>query len=152
MADHLQQQILDYVKTTLIAASIVGSGHVFLDRVDELQQSDLSALHIEGGDEDVIADTVGFPTINTRAYTFTVACVCGLAADAAKTARNLGASVEAALLASMTTFTANGKAQALYLSSSTETKDGAGAVPFFEVRQTWQAQYVTLGGTPDTPA
>lgn len=151
MADHLQQQILDYVQTTLTAAATSAGSNVFLDRVDELLQNNLPAIHIEGGDEDAQADSVNFPTVYTRLYSFTVAAVCGQATGAAKAARNLAKEVEAALLASTSTFTAGGKAQALILTGSTESKDGNGAVSLFEVRQSWTARYMTLGGTPDTP-
>jgi hypothetical protein len=149
MADHLQQQILDYVQATLIAAATAAASHVFLDRVDELMQIDLPALDIEGGDEDINADSVGFPALLERQYTFSVACVVGQASGSAKAARNLGKQVESALLASTTTFTAGGKAQALILTSSAESKDGNGSTSLFEVRQTWQARYMTLGGSPD---
>jgi hypothetical protein len=151
MADHLQQQILDYVQTTLASAATAAGSNVFLDRVDELLQANLPALHIEGGDEDVQPDSISFPTISTRTYSFSVACVVGQASGAAKAARNLGKQVEAALLASTTTFTAGGKAQSLVLTASSETKDGSGAVSLFEVRQQWQARYMTMGGSPDTP-
>ena len=39
----------------------------------------------------------------------------------------------------------------LVLAEGTERKDGAGTLPLFAVRQTWQAQYTTTGGTPDVP-
>ena len=87
MADHLQQQILEYVQTTLLAASTVAGAHVYLDRVDELMQSDLPALHIEGGDEDATPDSVDFPTYYTRTYGFTVSCIVGQATGAAKAAQ-----------------------------------------------------------------
>ena len=151
MADHLQQQILEYVQATLASAATAAGSNVFLDRVDELLQANLPAIHIEGGDEDAQADSISFPTIYTRLYSFSVACVCGQSTGAAKAARNLAKQAEAALLASLTTFTAAGKAQALVLTGSTESKDGSGAVSLFEVRQTWTARYMTLGGTPDTP-
>jgi hypothetical protein len=151
MADHLQQQILDYVQTTLTSAATAAGSNVFLDRVDELLQANLPALHIEGGDEDSQPDSINFPTIYTRLYNFSVACVVGQASGAAKAARNLAKQVEAALLASTTTFTAGGKCQALLLTGSTEVKDGSGSVSMFEVRQQWQARYMTLGGAPDVP-
>ena len=89
--------------------------------------------------------------IRDSIYTFSVACVVGQATGAAKAARNLAKQVEAALLASTTTFTAGGKCQALLLTASSEVKDGSGSVSMFEVRQQWQARYMTLSGTPDTP-
>lgn len=151
MADHLQQQILEHVQTTLAAAATAAGANVFLDRVDELQQTNLPALHIEGGDEDVQANSINFPTVLNRTYGFSVSCVVGQASGAAKAARNLAKQVEATLLASITTFTAAGKCQALLLTGSGEAKDGSGSVSMFEVRQQWQARYMTQGGTPDAP-
>ena len=151
MADHLQQQILEAVHTNLLGAATAAGSHVYLDRVDELLQADLPAIHIEGAGEECTPDSVSFPTVYNRIYRFTVACVCGQASGAAKAARNLGKQVEAAILASTSTATAGGLAEMLSLSASQESKDGNGATSFFEVRQSWQAQYITLGGTPDTP-
>lgn len=151
MADHLQQQILEAVQTNLLGAATAAASHVYLDRVDEIMQGDLPAIHIEGGDEEVTPDSLSFPTVYTRVYRFSVACICGQATGAAKAARNLAKQVEAALLASTSTATAGGKAQMLSLVASTEAKDGNGATSLFEVRQSWQAQYMTLGGAPDTP-
>lgn len=151
MADHLQQQILDAVQANLLGAATAAGSHVYLDRVDELMPLDLPAIHIEGLGEDATPDSLSFPTVYTRIYRFTVACVCGQASGAAKAARNMAKQVEAAILASTTTATAGGLAQMLSITGSTEAKDGNGATSFFEVRQTWQAQYMTLGGSPDTP-
>lgn len=151
MADHLQQQILEAVQTNLLGASTAAGSHVYLDKVDELQQADLPSIHIEGTGEDSTPDSLSFPTVYTRVYRFTVACVCGQASGAAKSARNLGKQVEAAILASTATATAGGLAQMLSLVASAEAKDGNGSTSLFEVRQSWQAQYMTLGGAPDTP-
>lgn len=151
MADHLQQQILDAVHTNLLGAATAAGSHVYIDRVDELLQADLPTIHIEGGGEESTPDSLSFPTVYTRFYRFTVACVCGQSSGAAKAARNLGKQVEAAILASTSTATAGGLAKMLTFTGSTEAKDGNGATSFFEVRQTWQAQYITLGGAPDTP-
>jgi hypothetical protein len=149
MADHLQQQILESVQATIATAATAAGSNVFLDRVDEVPQANLPAVHIEGGDEEALADSLGFPAVYNRTYSFSVACVCGQATGAAKAARNLAKQTEAAMLATVATFTAGGKAQALVLTGSSETKDGSGAVSLFEVRQQWQARYITLGGTPD---
>jgi hypothetical protein len=150
MADHLQQQILDYVKNTLTAAATAAAGNVFLDRVDELMQVDLPAIHIEGGDEEANLDSLDFPTVSRRTYNFTVCCICGQASGAAKAARNLAGQVESALLASTTTFTAGGAAGSLGLFGSVESKDANASVALFEVRQNWQASYATFSGAPDT--
>lgn len=151
MADHLQQQLLDAYKATLIAASTAAGSNVFLDRVDEVPQASLPALHIEGQGETIESTSVDWSQIQERAYTFTVSCVTGLATGAAAAARNLGKQVEQALFAAQATSTASGKAKALRLEGSTEGKDGGAATSLYLVRQTWVVTYITLSGAPDTP-
>lgn len=151
MADHLQQQLLDAYKATLIAAATAAGSNVFLDRVDEVPQASLPALHIEGQGETIESTSVDWSQIQERAYTFTVSCVTGLAMGAAAAARNLGKQVEQALFAAQATSTASGKAKALRLEGSTEGKDGSAATSLYLVRQTWVVTYITLSGAPDTP-
>jgi hypothetical protein len=151
MADHLQQQILEAVQANLIAAGTAAGSRVFLDRVDEITQAELPAFHIEGVGEDDQADSLNFPTVYTRQYRFTVAALVHQSTGSAKAARNLGQNAEVALLATLAGYTASGKAKALQLLGSNENKDGSSALNFFEVRQSWQATYMTLGGSPDTP-
>jgi hypothetical protein len=151
MADHLQQQILESVQATLVAAGTDAGSRVQLDRFDETPEARLPIIHIDGGDEDVQTDSVGFPPIYARLYGFTVECITGQASGAPKAARNLAKQVEAALLANTTAFTCGGKCESLTLTGSTESKDAAASVPLFEVKQTWVARYMTLAGTPDVP-
>lgn len=151
MADHLQQQLLSAYQATLVSAATAAGGNVFLDRVDELPQSQLPALHMEGQGETIESISVDWSQIQDRAYSFTVSCVTGLASGAAAAARNLGKQVEQALFASQAVSTASGKAKALRLEGSTESKDGSAATSLYVVRQTWVVQYVTQSGVPDTP-
>lgn len=146
MADHVQQQILEQTKSALLAASTLAGLNIFLERVDELMETDLPAIHIEGGDEDVTARSIGHPVIQDRSYSFTTSCI-GSGADCARTARNLAKQVEQALLTSAIPL--SGKASTLQLEGSTVAKDGSGAIALFEVRQKWRATYYTQGGVPD---
>jgi hypothetical protein len=155
MADHVQQQILEAVQTALAAAATAASSRVYLDRVDEIPQANLPAIDILGpddiGEEAIEYLTMHFPPVQRRSYSFTVSSITALATGSAKAARNLAKQVEAALLAGSGTITVSGKAIDLVLAEGTERKDGAGTLPLFAVRQTWQAQYTTTGGTPDVP-
>lgn len=155
MADHVQQQILEAVQTTLVAAATVASTRVYLDRVDELPQANLPAIDILGpedaGEEAIEYLTMHFPPVQRRSYTFTINSITALATGSAKAARNLAKQVEAALYAAAGTITVSGKAIDLVLAEGAERKDGTGALPMFAVRQTWQAQYQTTAGTPDVP-
>lgn len=155
MADHVQQQILEAVQTALVAAATAASTRVYLDRVDEIPQGNLPAIDILGpddtGEESIEYLTMHFPPVQQRSYTFAISSIAALATGSAKAARNLAKQVEAALLAAVGTITVGGKAIDLVLAEGAERKDGAGALPMFAVRQTWQAQYQTTAGTPDVP-
>jgi hypothetical protein len=112
-------------------------------------ESDLPAIHIEGGDEDVSDESMGYPALQLRKFQFFTSCIVS-GADYGRAARNLGKQVEAALLA--TALAVNGKANTLSLTGSNVQKDGSGASVLFEVRQHWIAQYITRAGAPDALA
>ena len=150
MADHLQQQLLSAYQATLVAASTAAASRVYLDRVDEVPQANLPALHIEGQGETVESTSIDWAQIQERAYSFTVSCITGLSSGAAAAARNLAKQVEQALFASQAASTASGKAKALRLEGSTEGKDGTAATSLYLVRQSWVVTYVTQSGIPDT--
>lgn len=155
MADHVQQQILEAVQTVLVAAATAAGSRVYLDRVDEIPQANLPAIDILGpedaAEEAIEYLSMHFPPVQRRSYTFAISSITALATGSAKAARNLAKQVEAALLAGVATITVSGKAIDLVLAEGIERKDGAGALPMFAVRQTWQAQYQTTAGTPDVP-
>jgi len=156
MADHAHQRILEAVQAALVAAATAAGSRVYLDRVDDLPAANLPAIDILGADdigEDAIEyQTVHFPGVQRHAYSFAIRSVTALATGSAKAARNLAGQVEAALLAAANTVAVGGKSIDLLLSDSSEIKDGAGALPMFAVRQTWQAQFMTVGGAPTVPA
>lgn len=155
MADHAHQRILEAVQAVLVAASTAAASRVYLDRVDELPAANLPAIDILGADdvgEDAIEyQTVHFPGVQRHAYSFAIRSVTALATGSAKASRNLAGQVEAALLAAANTVAVGGVTIRVLLSDSSEVKDGAGALPIFAVRQSWQAQYQTSGGTPTVP-
>lgn len=155
MADHAHQRILEAVQTVLAGAGTAAGANVFLDRIDELPATSMPAIDILGADdtgEDAIEEmTVAFPPKLQHVYSFPIACVCAQKTGAAKAARNLAKQVEATLLAATNTIAIGGVAIDMVITGSAEVKDGAGATPMFAVRQSWQAQYRTIGGAPDVP-
>lgn len=155
MADHAHQRILEAVQAVLIAAATAASTRVHLDRVDELEATGLPAIDILGAQdhgEDAIEElTMHFPPTLQHIYAFSIASVCAQKTGAAKAARNLARQVEAALLAASNTVSVGGVPINMAFTGSAEVKDGAGATPMFAVRQSWQAQYRTIGGAPDVP-
>lgn len=150
MADHLQNQLLDFVKATLDSA--VTSATVYLDRVDELPLSVLPAILIEGmGDVRVEAVTFDFPAAQQRTYAFAITSVVKHVDGAGRSARNLAGLVEAALLSTAAVASANGKASGpMRLQPGQEVRDGESEVSLYGVRQIWHVDYVTAAGIPDT--
>ena len=155
MADHAHQRILEAVQSVLVAASTAAGANVFLDRVDELPATSLPAIDILGADdtgEDAIEyQTVHFPGVQRHAFSFAIRSVAAMATGSAKAARNLAGQVESALLAARNTVSIDGVSIHLLISDTSEIKDGSGALAMFAVRQNWQAQYQTTGGTPTVP-
>lgn len=156
MASVVKQQILEAVQAALVAAALVPIDRVYLDRTDELPEDDLSAIDILGGDaageESIQYQTVHFPSIQQRSYSFEIASIARGLTGAAKAARNLAGSVEATLCASASTITVGGRSIDLLLAEESEVKlPGGNSTPFVSVRQTWQAQYMTSGNDPTVP-
>lgn len=155
MADHVQQQILEAVQAVLVAAAIVPTGRVYLDRTDELPEDDLPAIDILGGDqgaeESIEYQTMHHPATQSRSFSFPITGVARGAHGAAKAARNLGRSVEAAIMATASTIAVGGRVIDMVLADSSERKQNGNALPMVAVSQTWQAQYHTTAGTPDVP-
>lgn len=151
MADHLQNQLLDFALATLLAAGTDAAANVFLDHVDEIPATSLPAVLIEGiGDIRVDAVTFDFPPAQQRTYAFAITSVVQHVSGAGRNARNLAGQVEAALLASSAVAGAGGLASGpMRLQPGQEIRDGAGDVNLYGVRQVWHVDYVTAAGVPD---
>lgn len=151
MADHLQNQLLDFIAATIAAAGTDAGANVFLDRVDEIPTTRLPAVLIEGiGDIRVDAVTFDFPPAQERTYALAITSVVHHVSGAGRNARNLAGQVEAALLASSVVAGAGGLANGpMRLQPGQEIRDGAGDVNLYGVRQVWHAGYVTAAGRPD---
>jgi hypothetical protein len=149
MADHLQQQLLQAYQATLVAAGTAAGARVYLDRVDEIPQAYLPALHIEGQGEVVETISADWAGIQQRAYTFTVDAITGSNSGAAAAARDLAKQVEIALFASQAVSTASGRAKQLRLEGSSFERDASATVATFGVRQSWLVDYITQSGIPD---
>ena len=151
MADHLQNQLLDFVLATITGAGTAAGSSVFLDRVDELPESSLPAVLIEGIG-DVRVEAVGFdwPPTQQRTYAFAITCVVHHADGAGRDARNLAGQVEQALLASGVVASAGNLASGpMRLQPGQEIRDGASELHLYGVRQIWHVDYVTAAGIPD---
>jgi len=150
MADHVQQQVLDAVKAALIAAATDAGTRVYLDRVDEILQTNLPAIDILGDGFDDDAETIerlsiSFPYLQKHTYGFGI----GAIATTAAAARNLGKQVAAALLASRSAITVDSTAIDMAQTGSGMSRESGAAVPLFRAQQAWQAIYHTQAGTPD---
>ncbi|MCS4508891.1 hypothetical protein [Xylophilus ampelinus] len=152
MADHMQTRILQAVQAAILAAGLVPVDRVFLERPDELPTTLLPAVLLNGGDESVDDQTVNFPAVQLRVFQFEAsACVKG-EGGAPAAGRALAGGIEAALLALPATTLTGGLLRRLSLVGSRPDNSGTGAVGLFELRQTWQATYLTLAGAPHQPA
>ena len=148
MTDHVQQQILDYVRTTLRAANTAAGTDVYLDQVDPLEATKLPAINIEGGNEEIVLNTLHSSAVQQRNFEFTVSCIVAQANGAPKAARNLGGEVETALLSTVAASTAGGLCSSLRITAAEPFKDGSAATVCFEARQTWACTYFTQEGAP----
>jgi len=151
MAAHAQQQILDAMKAALVAAITAARRNVFVDRPDELSTSDVPAIVIEAGDEDVSAEGVNMPFVLTRIWNVDTICVAA-GKLAAAAARDLAREVEVTLHADISAATFGGLCRPIELLAARPQLTGQSSETVAEVRQSWRITYFTRSGSPDVLA
>lgn len=150
MAAHLQQQILDALAATLLAAGTSAGLRVYVDRPDELPVDLLPAIVLESGAEQVAVLSQDWPFVQERAFEFAIGIACaGPTADA--DARETARQVEAALHASLATATADGIMEPVELTGSVKDKTGQASKLLFNLQQSWRTTYYTKSNAPDIP-
>jgi len=97
---HVQQQILDAVKTLLAAAATAATSKVFLDRVDALERGDLPAIVIEESPDGETAEPYLISGVEQRVLLVDVAGAVKGGASAPAAARALGLEIEKAMATS----------------------------------------------------
>lgn len=153
MADHLQDQIMNSVKATLIAAATAAGMDVVIDGVDPIPVGKSDWISIEAGPEISEPQTIGFPPIRQREFSFTLVLVAVRKTDWRVAASTLLKQSEAALSASTATFSAGGKARGgiHYIGTETPEKDGTGQDVVYRIPARFAARYSCAANTPDTP-
>jgi hypothetical protein len=144
---HVQQQILDAVKTLLIAAATAAASRVFLDRVDPLQPGELPALLIEESPDGETSEPYTIHGLELRSYQVDITCAVSGATGAATAARDLGLQVEKAIATS--TALANLSKEQVRIVAARMTNLGEGDTEIAARQQRWLFGYLVRAETPD---
>jgi len=146
---HIQQQILDLIKTTLVAGATVAGPRVFVDRVDPLQAAELPAILVdESGDGERI-EPYTVHGADQRTLSVQVQCVVAHGSTAALQARELGLNVEK-LIQTSAPLAALCKL-GIRLEASRQQIAGDADRLMALREQAWTFAALTRSETPDTP-
>lgn len=148
MALHLQQQILNALKTRLLTSVTAAGSSVFLDRVDPLDSDELPAIVIEESPEGEAAEIYTISGVERRTYLVMVSCVVKDGEDAAAAARALGLQAEIAIATSQTLTRL--AVLGVRLTASTMVSSGEGERRMAARQQRWQFEYLVNAQTPDS--
>ncbi len=145
---HAQQQILDALRTTLVAAATSAGARVYVDRADPLQAHDLPALLVDESPEGETTQSGDLGPIYTRALAVRVTCVVAAGSTAKAQARELGLQSEKAMAAPGTALQAVAKG-GVVLQSSRPLDDATADRLFAAREQDWLFTYFTDATAPD---
>lgn len=144
---HVQQQILDALKTLLAAAGTAATSSVFLDRVDPLQPSELPAIVIEEALDGETAEPYLISGVEQRVLQVDVAGAVKGGSSAPADARALGLQIEKAVAAS-STLTALAKG-GVRIMGSRQVNAGDGEEVITARQQRWAFTYYVRPEAPD---
>lgn len=154
MADHLQDQLMAYLKATLVAAGTAAGSEVFIEGVDPQPSGKTDWYEIEAGPEDAQPHTTGFPPNKLRDFVLILRC-CVTRKDGTYRvgAGTLLRQAEAAVAASVNTFRAGGLASRgiHFLGTDEPEKDGASEKVTYCIPARFVARYSANANAPDTP-
>lgn len=149
---HLQQQILDALKTVLVAGDTDAGERVYLDRMDPLRAKQLPAIVVQEGEagDDVQPATIG----GVQQRTLEVEIVCALKScdDVAAQAREFGLAVEKLVAPATTASLATLCKGGWRLTNSRLERRGEGEEAVAARIQSWQFTYFARRATPDALA
>lgn len=146
---HLQQQVLDLIKTTLVAGATTAGARVFVDRVDPLQAHELPAILVEEAPDGEQVQPLTVSGAHQRQLSVQITCVVAHGSGAAAAARELGLQVEK-LLQTSAPLAALCR-MGLDLNSSRPQIAGDGDRLMATREQAWSFAYAARSDTPDTP-
>ncbi len=144
---HVQQQILDALKTLLAAAGTAATSSVFLDRVDTLQRNELPAIAIEEAPDGETAEPYLISGIEQRTLQVDVAGAVKGGATAPADARALGLQIEKAV-ATSSALAALAKGGVRILASR-QANAGDGEETITARQQRWAFTYYVRPEAPD---
>jgi len=152
MANHMQDQILDAIKATLIAAATSAGTSVRIEGVDELPAASCPAIEIEAGREDVELIGMGRRRSQRREFDVEVRAIVSQSSSYRSAAGNLLKQIEQALRpAAGATLVDVLVPDRIRLVASTPDRDGNAARVTYTIRTVWRAVYFTTEGAPDAP-
>lgn len=142
---HLQQQILDRIKTTLEAAGL----RVFVDREDPLQPHELPAVLVDESPDGEQIEAFTISGADRRVLAVQINCVVAGGASVAALARDMGLQVEtlihtSAPLAALCRL-------GIQLNASRLLVGGDADRAMRTREQAWSFAYAARSDTPDTP-
>lgn len=152
MADHVQDQILDYFQALLVAGSTAAGARVDIERVDPVPTDNLPHLHLEAVAEDkpIEGGSIGFPRTANRFFTWSLTSTVAQEAGYGKACRNLAKQAEMVICASRTTQQAGGLARnGTHLIRTEFLKGGELERPVFQVKHYWTSGYQARDDAPD---
>lgn len=145
---HLQQQVLDLIKTTLVAGATVAGPRVFVDRVDPLQTHELPAILVDEAPDGEQIQPLTISSAYQRQLAVEIRCITN-GSDALLQARELGLAVEK-LLQTSAPLAALCR-MGIDITSSRPQIAGDGDRLMATREQLWQFAYAARSETPDTP-
>ena len=146
---HLQDQILNSLKATLIAAGTSAAGRVYLEGVDAIPEGSTPALQIDVGPETVEVKTVSRPRTLQRTLDVFIRIVVAQNVAYRVAAGSLLKEVETALHASVAANSADGIApDGFTLVATDPDRDGNAALITYAIRSLWRVRYLCKENAP----
>lgn len=152
MAAHMQDQILDAIKTVLIAANTAAGARVRVEGVDPVAADDCPAIDIEAAGETV--ESVGLSRrTQRRDFDVEIRLSVTQKSDYRSKAGELLAQIESALrpASGAPTFVDVLVPDGIRMSASQPDRDGGGARPVYAIRTMWRCRYFVKEGAPFAP-
>ena len=150
MAKHMQDQILEAVRCTLVQAATAAGDQVRIEGVDLLPYSKTPAIEIEAGEEavELLGNGRDGRRTQRRDYRVEVRCVVASNGDYRGQAAALLAQVEQALNGLAITQVDVLVPDRIRLLASRPETEGRGAQVVYQLRSIWLCRYVTTEGAP----
>ena len=145
MANHIRQQIREYIGTTLTGLTTTGS-NVYESRVYPLENAKLPALIVYTKSETSEPIVIGTDRVMSRELTVVVEGYAKATSDFDDTIDTISKEVEQAIAADRTL---DGKAKDTYLESTEIEFNGEGEKPLGYVSLTFLANYYVKEKNPD---